>query len=48
MGNTAIDRILKPSLGLVGDGDGGFGAVTDWKVGKELGDIACTKDLMNG
>jgi len=48
MSNTAINWILKSSLSFIRDGDSSFTTVTHRKVSKELWNITCSKNLMNG
>lgn len=48
VGDTAIDGILKPSLGLIRNGDSSLTALSEWKTSEKLRDIAGPKDLVNG
>lgn len=48
MRDTAIDRILQPSLSFVRDRDRGLAAVGDREVSEKLGSVACPEDLVDG
>lgn len=48
MGDAAVDGVSDPGEGLIGDGDGGGGAVGLRQVGQKFGDVAGSKDLMDG
>ena len=47
MRNTAINRILKPSLSFIGESDGGLTPVADREVSKEFRHVASSEYLMN-
>jgi len=48
MRNTSVNGILESGLSFVRDCDSSLTAVCNWEVREEFGDIACSKDFMNG
>ena len=48
VGDAAVDGVAQPRLRLVGDGDGGLGAVGERQVGEELGHVAGAEHLVDG
>lgn len=48
MGDAAVDGVLKASLGLIGYGDCGLGAVGHGEVHQELRHVARTEHLVDG
>jgi len=48
VGDAAIDGVAEAGLRLVGDSDGGLGAVGERQVGEQLGHVAGAEHLVDG